>query len=105
MLKKKIWASFQRIIELFTQKFLSLNSKKYGVGIRDPRSGKKPIPNLGSGSRVKKAPDPGSGSATLPMTNLEYDDEEENAAGDVHLEAGENHGHGAQLTHQIYHHE
>jgi hypothetical protein len=39
------------------------------------------------------------------MTNLEYDDEEENAAGDVHLEAGENHGHGAQLTHQIYHHE
>jgi hypothetical protein len=28
-------------------------------------SGKKPIPDPGSGSRVKKAPDPGSGSATL----------------------------------------
>jgi hypothetical protein len=51
MLKKKIWANFQRIIELFTQ----------GSGIRDPRSGirKKPTPDPG----VKKAPDPGS--ATL----------------------------------------
>ena len=38
MLKKKIWASFQRIIELFTQKLVT-SSKKYGVGIRDPRSG------------------------------------------------------------------
>jgi hypothetical protein len=38
MLKKKIWASFQRIIELLS-KNLSLSSKKYGVGIRDPRSG------------------------------------------------------------------
>ncbi len=37
-LKKKIWANFQRIIELFTQK-LSLSSQKYGFGIRDPRSG------------------------------------------------------------------
>jgi hypothetical protein len=67
MLKKKILASFQRIIELFIlPKNLSLCSKKYGVGIRDPKSGsKKPIPDPGSGSRVKKAPDPGSGSATL----------------------------------------
>jgi hypothetical protein len=62
VLKKKIWANFQRIIELFTQK-VSLSSQKYGLGIRDPRSGirKKPIPDPG----VKKAPDPGSGSATL----------------------------------------
>jgi hypothetical protein len=62
VLKKKIWANFQRIIELFTQK-LSLSSQKYGFGIRDPRSGirKKPIQDPG----VKKAPDPGSGSATL----------------------------------------
>jgi hypothetical protein len=54
-LKKKILASFQRIIELFTQN-LSLSSKKYGVGIRDPRSGiwKKPIPDPGSGSRGQK---------------------------------------------------
>jgi hypothetical protein len=41
MLKKKIWASFQRIIELFTQKFVT-KLKKYGVGIRDPE---KPIPD------------------------------------------------------------
>jgi hypothetical protein len=35
MLKNKIWASFQRIIELFTQKFVTtVSSKKYGVGIR-----------------------------------------------------------------------
>jgi hypothetical protein len=36
-----------------------------GFGIRDPGSGKKPIPDPGSGSRGQKAPDPGSGSATL----------------------------------------
>jgi hypothetical protein len=35
MLKTKIWANFQRIIELFTQK-LSLCSQKYESGIRDP---------------------------------------------------------------------
>ncbi len=35
MMKKKIWANFQRIIELFTQK-LSLSFQKYGFGIRDP---------------------------------------------------------------------
>jgi hypothetical protein len=57
MLKKKIWASFQRIRELLP-KNLSLSSKKYGVGIWDPGSG---IPGPG----VKKAPDPGCGSATL----------------------------------------
>jgi hypothetical protein len=60
MLKKKILANFQRIIELFTQK-LSLSSQKYGFGIRDPRSGirKKPFPDPGSrgqkgtGSRIR----------------------------------------------------
>jgi hypothetical protein len=52
MLKKKIWANFQRITELFTQKIVT-NLSKYGFGIRDPGSGTKPIP------------DPGSGSATL----------------------------------------
>ena len=62
VLKKKIWANFQRIIELLPKK-LSLSSQKYGFGIRDPEktySGSR-IPDLG----VKKAPDPGSGSATL----------------------------------------
>jgi hypothetical protein len=46
MLKKKIWANFQKIIELFTQKF-SLSPQNYGFGIR-----KKPIPD--PGSRVQK---------------------------------------------------
>jgi hypothetical protein len=55
MLKKKVWANFQRIIELFTQK-LSLCSQKYGFGIRDR---KKPIPDpgftgqKGTGSRIR----------------------------------------------------
>jgi hypothetical protein len=52
MLKKKIWANFQRIIELFIQ--------KYGFGIRDPEK-TYPDPR----SRGQKAPDTGSGSATL----------------------------------------
>jgi hypothetical protein len=39
-------------------------------GIRDPGSGKNPIPDPGSGAGVKKAPDPGSRSATLLTTNL-----------------------------------
>jgi hypothetical protein len=37
-LKKQIWANFQRIIEIFTQKIVTKLSK-YGFGIRDPRSG------------------------------------------------------------------
>jgi hypothetical protein len=45
MLKKKFWDKFERIIS----------------EIR-----KKPIPDPG----VKKAPDPGSGSATLPKTQV-----------------------------------
>jgi hypothetical protein len=36
VLKKKIWANFQRN---FLPKKLSLSSQKYGLGIRDPRSG------------------------------------------------------------------
>jgi hypothetical protein len=52
MLKKKICASFQRIIKLFTQIFAT-NLLKYGFGIRDPRSG---IRDLGSEIR-----DPRSG--------------------------------------------
>jgi hypothetical protein len=66
VLKKKIWADFQRIIELFTQKIVNKLSKIWvwdpGSEIRDSGSGKNPfrIPDPG----VKKAPDPGSGSAT-----------------------------------------
>ncbi len=58
MLKKKIWANFQRIIELFTQKIVT---KLLKVWVWDPRSGirKKPIPDPGSrgqkgtGSRIR----------------------------------------------------
>jgi hypothetical protein len=55
MLKKTIWANFQRIIELFTQKIVTKLSK---IWVWDPGSGKNPfrIPDPG----VKKAPDPGS---------------------------------------------
>jgi hypothetical protein len=64
VLKKKIWANFQRIIELFTKKIvkklLKIWSWDPGSGIRDPGSGirKKPIPD--PGSRGQKAPNPGS---------------------------------------------
>jgi hypothetical protein len=64
VLKKKIWANFQRIIELFTQKIATkLSNMDLGSGIR-----KKPIPDpasrgqQGTGSRIRntadKDPDP-----------------------------------------------
>jgi hypothetical protein len=62
VLKKKIWANFQRIIKLFTKKIVKKLFKIWswdpGSGIRDSGSGKNPfwIPDPG----VKKAPDPGS---------------------------------------------
>ncbi len=70
MLKKKIWANFRRIIELFTKKIVKKLFKIWswdpGSGSRDPGSGKKNH----SGSRIQgskrhRIPDPGSGSATL----------------------------------------
>jgi hypothetical protein len=64
--KKKIWANFQRILELFTQKIVNKLSKIWvwdpGSEIRDREKNLFRIPDPG----VKKAPDPGSGSATLP---------------------------------------
>jgi hypothetical protein len=60
VLKKKIWANFQRNIELFTKKIVK---KLLKIWSWDPGSGKNlfRIPDPG----VKKAPDPGSGSAAL----------------------------------------
>jgi hypothetical protein len=60
MLKKKIWANFQRIIEVFTQKIFSMLSN---IWVWDPRSGirKKPIPDPGSRGQKGKShriPDP-----------------------------------------------
>jgi hypothetical protein len=56
-LKKNIWASFQRIKELFAQKYAT---KLSNIWLWDPESGKNlfRIPDPGPG--VKKAPDPGS---------------------------------------------
>jgi hypothetical protein len=58
VLKKKIWANFQRLVELFTQKIVTKLSK---IWIWDPRSGiwRNPIPDPGSrgqkgtGSRIR----------------------------------------------------
>jgi hypothetical protein len=58
MLKKKIWANFPRIIEVFTQKNVTELSK-YGFRIRDPEKNLFRIP----GSKRVRIPDPGS--ATL----------------------------------------
>jgi hypothetical protein len=67
MSKKKIWANFQRIIELFTQKIVSRLSKVWvsdpGSEIRDPRSGIWDLEKTYSGSRIQgskrhRIPDP-----------------------------------------------
>jgi hypothetical protein len=60
MPKKKIWANFQRIIELFTQKIVTK--------LRDPEK-------TYSGSRIQRSkkhriPDPRSGFATLLVKGL-----------------------------------
>jgi hypothetical protein len=62
--------SFTKNYRTFYPKKLSLSSQKYGFGIRDPGSGirNKPIPDPG----VKKAPDPGSGSATLVSISVVF---------------------------------
>jgi hypothetical protein len=65
VLKKKNLGQFSKNYRTFYQKNgqKALQNMVLGSGIRDPGSGKNPfrIPDPG----VKKAPDPGSGSATL----------------------------------------
>ncbi len=68
MLKKKIWANCQRIIELFTQK-LSTSSLKYVFGIRDPEKAY-------SGSRIQgskkhRIPDPEHCTKALTVKPME----------------------------------
>ena len=79
MLKKKIWPNFQRIIKLFTKKFVTKLSK---IWVWDPESEIRDPEKTYSGSRIlgpglkrhrildpgSRIPDPGSGSATLPKT-------------------------------------
>jgi hypothetical protein len=61
VLKKKIWANLQTIIELFPKNCQkALKNMVLGSGIRKNLFR---IPDPG----VKKAPDPGSGSATLAV--------------------------------------
>jgi hypothetical protein len=60
-------ANTQRIIVLFTQKFVI---KLLKIWVWDPRSGKNLFRIPYPGSRVKKAPDPGSGSATLRTVHI-----------------------------------
>jgi hypothetical protein len=80
MLKKKIWANFQRIVEVFTQKIFNMLSyiwvwdpgirdqgsgiRDQGSGIRDQGSGIRDqgsgIRDPRSGIRKKPIPDPGS---------------------------------------------
>jgi hypothetical protein len=44
MIKKKMWAKYQNIIEVFTQK-IATSSQKYGFEIRDPGSKRHRIPD------------------------------------------------------------
>jgi hypothetical protein len=58
--RKKFGPIFQELLK-FLPKKLSPSPQKYGFGIRDPEKNLFRIPDPG----VKKAPDPGSGSAKL----------------------------------------
>jgi hypothetical protein len=62
--KKKIWANFQRIIELFTQKIVTKLSK---IWVRDPGSN---IREPGSGNYLFRIPDPGVKKAPDPGTRI-----------------------------------
>jgi hypothetical protein len=69
VLKKKNWANFQRILELFTQKIVPKLSK---IWVRDPGSEIRDPEKTYSGSRIQgskrhRIPDPGS--ATLPTVH------------------------------------
>jgi hypothetical protein len=76
MLKKKIWANFQRNIELFTQTIVTKISNIWvwdpgseiqdpGSEIQDPGFGKTDSGSWIQGSKRHRIPDPGPGSATL----------------------------------------
>jgi len=68
MLKKKIWASFKRIIELFTQKFVAKLSKMW---VWDQGSGKNLfwIPDQGEGSKRHRIQDPDLQGCLKECTN------------------------------------
>ncbi len=71
MLKKKIWANFSRITELFTQKSVTKPPK---IWVWDPGSEFRDPEKTYSGSQIQgskrhRIPDHGSGSATLSLCN------------------------------------
>ena len=76
MLNKKIWANFQRIIELFTKKivkkFFKIWSWDPGSEIRDPGSGINLFRIPDPGVKKHPIPDPGSGSATLGIRRATF---------------------------------
>jgi hypothetical protein len=82
VLKKKIWANFQRIIELFNKKIvkklLKIWSWDPGSEIRDPGSGKNLFRIPDPGVKKHPIPDPGSGSATLCPSLFKGSDQREN---------------------------
>ncbi len=53
MLKNKIWANFQRIVEVFTQKFFQYALKYMGLGSGIPDPGVKKVPDPGSRIRIR----------------------------------------------------
>jgi hypothetical protein len=81
MLKKKIWANFQRIIELFTQKIVTKLSEIWvwdpGSEIRDPEkphSGSRIQGSKGTGSRIRIRNTAGSATSLSGTgTNLFYE--------------------------------
>jgi hypothetical protein len=66
MLKKKLWASFQRIIDLFTQKFVTNLSK---IWVWDPGSEIRDSEKTYSGSRISD-PGPGVKRHRIPLLLL-----------------------------------
>ncbi len=69
VLKKKIWANFQRIIELFTQKIVT---KLTNIWVWDPGSEIRDPGKTYSGSRIQGSKGTGSGSisATLVKSKI-----------------------------------
>jgi len=59
--KEKNLNQLAKNYSIFYPKKIVTSSPKYGLGIWDP---KKPIPD----PEIKEAPEPGSGSATLPTS-------------------------------------
>jgi hypothetical protein len=66
MLKKKIWADFQRIVEVFPKKMFNMLSNIWvWDSVADPDPGSGAFLTPGSGIRNRFFPDPGSQTHTF----------------------------------------